>query len=55
MKKDEFEVMLDLLKRFRKKTVNARCLAESPKEAYMLSEVLDAADNLIEQLTEYNQ
>lgn len=55
MKKDEFEVMLDLLKRFRKKTVNARCMADSPKEACMLSEVLDATDNLIEQLTKYNQ
>lgn len=55
MKKDEFEEMLDFLKKFRKKTVSARCMADSPKEAYMLSEILDATDNLIEQLTKYNQ
>lgn len=55
MKKDEFEVMLDLLKRFRRKTVSTRCVVDSPKEAYMLSEILDATDNLVEQLTKYNQ
>lgn len=54
MKKDEIEVMLDLLKRFRRKTVRARCMSNLPGEAYMLSGILDATDNLVELLTEYN-
>lgn len=55
MKKDEFEVMLDFLKRYRKKIVTARCLADSPKEAYELTSMLDAADEFINCLTKYLQ
>lgn len=55
MKEHDVEVMLATLKAFRKRVSNARCMADTPKQAYELTGVLDAADELINCLTKYLQ
>lgn len=55
MKEHEIEVMLATLKAFRKRVSNARCLADTPKQAYELTGMLDAADEFINCLTKYLQ
>lgn len=55
MKEHEIEVMLATLKAFRKRVSNARCLADTPKRAYELTGMLDAADEFINCLTKYLQ
>lgn len=47
MKENEVEVMIANLKAFRKRVSNARCLADTPKQAYELTGMLDAVDELI--------
>lgn len=55
MKENEFEVMLAATKAFRKHVSNLRCMADSPKQAYELTGMLDAADEFIICLTKYLQ
>lgn len=55
MKESEVEVMLATVKAFRKRVSTARCVADTPKEAYELTGLLDAADELIDCLTKYLQ
>lgn len=55
MKEHEIEVMLATLKAFRKRVSNARCLADTPKQAYELTGMLGAADEFINCLTKYLQ
>ena len=55
MKEHEIEVMLATLKAFRKRVSNDRCLADTPKEAYEMTGMLDAVDELIDCLTKYLQ
>lgn len=55
MKQTEVEVMLASMKAFRKRVSNARCLADTPKQAYELTGMLDAADEFINCLTKYLQ
>lgn len=55
MKEHEVEVMLATLKAFRKRVSNARCLADTPMEAYELTGIMDAVDELIDCLTKYLQ
>lgn len=55
MKEHEIEVMLATLKAFRKRVSNARCLTDTPKQAYELTGMLDAADEFINCLTKYLQ
>lgn len=55
MKEHEVGVMIATLKAFRKRVSNARCLTDTPKEAYELTGMLDAVDELINCLTKYLQ
>lgn len=55
MKEHEVEIMLNALKAFRKRVYNARCLADTPYEAYELNGLLDPVDDLINCLTKYIQ
>lgn len=55
MKESDVEVMLATLKAFRKRVSNARCMVDTPKEAYELTGLLDAADELINCLTKFLQ
>lgn len=55
MKEHEIEVMLATMKAFRKRVSNARCMADTPKQAYELTSMLDAADEFIDCITKYLQ
>lgn len=55
MKEQEIEIMLGIMKTFRKRISNARCVADTPSQVYELTGMLDATDEFIKCLTKYLQ